>query len=289
MDCGVLYFLSAGGRRGAKHAVQLFVSLATLRDTARWRGSVHICAADDGAVEVAELLAALDDLGATSYERIAFDPDQEKCYAVKTRLDDYAQCQTNLYADADTVWNARFPTEFLPLDNRIHFTQFCGWTFAGNLTKSRIGHWSPEEPVMVARAWSQSWLPSVNTGVFAWRDGCDFFRHWRALCAKAPKRFIGDESAAMCLMGTYGDLYRCFPSKYNWSPIHEKTPQSEAVIIHGHGGKFFSRPQGQKIWLPLFMKYRHENRFGLRDYLGRHRNLREEMERLLLTDLLKER
>lgn len=276
---GILYFLNCGGRRGDKHGLLLFTAIDSLRRIGGYHGQVLICCGNEEAVNTAELVSVRDSRGPTSWEKVDFDPEKAKCYAAKTNMGDWSPFEQTIYTDTDTLWVDGMGDQFWANDKAMVLTQFADWTFSGKKTRGRIAKWREFEPEMVDLALSSqfSHFPSINTGCLSWRHDCKIFEPWKAICEKDPMQFIADESAMMVLMPSFLHDWTWVSSRFNWSPIHDKTPLKDAACCHGHGGKFFSREQGQDVWVPYFLTCYGENRLGIREYLARHSHLMPEL------------
>ncbi len=234
---GVLYFIAANGRRGSLHAIHLRVSVMTLRQNS-WQGPVHLACGDDAGQAVAEELAAEPLAQPLTWSRIAFDPTQERAYSGKTRMQEWSPFATTVYIDADTVFLGNIDPLWAT-DERIVLTQFSTWTSRTRKIIGRIDSWKELVPQMVSLAHAVE-LPAINTGCASFTKQCRFFDIWRQVCAKAPRMFIGDESACQVLIACRKD-WRYVDGRFNASPTYG--PHDDVRIMHFHGAKILKKPE----------------------------------------------
>ena len=264
---GVLYFLSAGGKRGGKHAVQLATSLWSLRESGAWSGAVHLMCADDAASEVGTHLKKADPLLTT--QDVRYDQKRVRCYSAKTWLGDWSPFKLTVYLDADTVVRGDIK-ELWPLHNEIVFTRFCEWS-AGDpksrIINSRIKKWAEYAPATVRMALTMP-RPAINTGVVGFSRDTTFFEPWKNLCARCPKMFLGDETAAQVLLAVEQE-WRCVDSRFNRSGWLESDKADDTRIWHLHGGKVLTS-KCAPLWLPHFRAASAVNYAGINDWYPKY-------------------
>lgn len=259
---GVLYFLSAGGKRGGKHAVQLAVSLWSLRESGAWTGPVHLMTADDAASEVGEHLKKADPLLTT--QDVRYDQKKMRCYSAKTFADDWSPFKRTIYLDCDTIVRGDIK-ELWPLGEEMVFTHYCNWRAADPKSKiinGRIAKWEPHAPLLVRKALTVP-RPAINTGAFGFARDTAFFEHWRGLCAVAPKMFLGDETAAQVLIANFDD-WRIVDSRWNRSPHFEQITE-DTRVIHHHGSKAMTQ-RNSPHFLPYWTQVYRQNFAGVRSW-----------------------
>lgn len=250
MSNGVLFFLAAAGRRGKLHAIHLRVAVMTLRRNS-FAGNIQIMAGDDEAVKVCREIASDKRLSCgpgclVAWSKADFDPTKEKCYAAKTRANEWSPFDQTIYADCDMVFLGSI-YELWPLGNEIVFTKFANWTsLGGKIVHSRIESWKPFAPKDVAAALAID-MPAVNTGIFGFHRNATFFKPWQELCDKDPKHWIGDESAAQVLIASRSD-HRLIDGKYNACPLYG--PIDDIRVAHFHGCKAFRRDSAGDLYRP---------------------------------------
>ena len=262
---GLLFFLVAGGKRGGRHAVMLAVALYSLRQNVSLDIQVHVVAGDEKSAEVCRWLSQDERLHPLSWNYAAFQSAVERCYAAKTRSEEWTPFDDTIFCDADLIFLGSLD-ELWPIDQRICFTQFCDWTtLGGKIIRGRLERWRSQVPVAVEIAMQHD-RPAINTGIFSWRRGCEFFRDWRALSDMDPKRFLGDETSGNLLLSMRDD-WRILDSRWNLS-IHFQEPGPDTRAVHGHGNKFLKGERGPKFWRPWFQAALASNAGGLAEWIG---------------------
>lgn len=241
---GVCYLLI-----GSRHAPLLAVSIHTLRDY--YAGPVAILVGDDEAEKYARLIAQAD--GQTQVIRWQFvGGERGSVYAAKLRMFDLSPFDRTVFLDADTIVAGDF-SALCPRGNRVRITQFADWVTTGKKMSGRIVEWLDTAPLLVARMLHQPY-PAINTGVLSFtKESGAFFRAWSELCHQNI-RFICDEISCQLMFPDYP--HEVLPDRFNWCPLYSRSPQSEAVVIHFHGGfdKLLKKEQYRKLWLPEFQR-----------------------------------
>jgi hypothetical protein len=252
-DSGVLYMLA-----GNKHGPVLAVSIWSLRKTG-YIGPVHIAIGDDKAAEVCQHIAADPRLGPITTAR--WQPPTGKrgtVYLAKTFMYGLSPFERTLFVDADTLVvgdiNPLFEfgqyTAAGPAG--VTLTQFSNWVSDGRKISGRIKSWADVVPDDVKEMQSKAY-PAINTGVLSFDrspGAAAFFADWKSTTEKKVV-FICDELAAQLIFHRHA--VRVLDDRYNASPIHsERAHKSEAVLLHFHGKKHVNRPQGRKLWLPVY-------------------------------------
>ncbi len=232
---GIVFFLAAAGRRGQLHALHLRIAVLTMRDKS-WHGRVRAFAADDEARETCAQIAADSRSGDFDWRSIPFDHANERAYSAKTQVREWSPFRQTIYADCDVTFHGDIEPLW-PHADELVLTQFSTWQSRGRKIKGRIDSWKNEAPDLVAAAHKVE-RPGINTGVFAFSPETKLFGPWRELCLRAPKKFIGDESAIQVLIGTY-EGWRWVDGRFNSSPLFG--PHEDVRIRHYHGCKSFRR------------------------------------------------
>ena len=116
---------------------------------------------------------------------------------------------------------------------------------------------------MVEKAHSVE-LPAINTGVASFTKACKFFPAWRSICAKSPKMWIGDESAAQVLIACRSD-WRCVDGRFNASPTYG--PHEDARIVHFHGMKVLKKPEVRAKFEPYLESAKRDGFAGITEVL----------------------
>lgn len=260
MQDGVIYFLM-----GDKHAVQLVVSLRSLRDF--WQGPVAILCGDDKALSIAEQCASdvrLDPVLAIRFDALERQEGWTRSgrgYMNKAHaLSLLSPFERTVFFDADTLIVGDF-RELWPRDEFVHLTQFCSWTCKDRRIRGRVELWREAMPKEVARAlaWRNGvdkGLPAINTGVMAWtRETKRFLDAWRETTAKNVI-FMADELAAQLIFLDFPHVV--FPHEYNASPIHSRE-LGEVKVWHNHGMKCVVRQNAHRIWWPHYERCLEDN------------------------------
>lgn len=253
---GVLYMLV-----GDKHAVQLAVSLMTLRE--HYDGPIVIVTGDQRAEDIAETIRwNMRDDFTTVFRWDAPTHPRGIQYANKTMMGRLTPFERTVFVDADTMFADTPERFFAKQDRSVYLTQFADWVSTGNKMSGRIREWLEAQPEL-AKAQLESEFPAINTGVISWGPDTEhFFDDWRATTL-TNVRFICDEIAAQLIFPRH-DNVSVLSDKYNRSPIYgiDKDP----VIWHGHGWKFMKHAAGRKVWMPKFAEALRDNFGGLRDW-----------------------
>jgi hypothetical protein len=234
---GVLYLCC-----GSKHGVHLIVSLASLRQY--YTGPVAIaCELSGPGKDVAEACAADPRLGpiivVSNHQMQA--GGKGVSYLTKTLLPKVTPFESTIFIDADTLIVGKFEELWPRTPDEVVLTHFCDWYSRGHKMTGRIKEWQEVEPERVARMLSKDW-PAINTGVVCWgKDTAAFADDWHATSSKR-RVFITDELAAQLIYPDHN--VRVVDWRYNASVVFDigRKETGEASIWHGHGFKFWKRP-----------------------------------------------
>lgn len=247
---------------GSKHAVQLAVSLWTLRR--HYEGPVCVAAGDEFSQRVMGTIAA--DKRAGDLEVLPWKyPSGTKgsAYHAKTRMFDLSPFDATVFFDCDTIFRGPF-AELFPTGERVILTEFAGWVTTGKRMRGRLLAWKEVAPLEVDRS-VQTAYPAVNTGVVAFsRDAEPFMRAWEKMSARRIS-FICDEIAAQLVYPYHP--HTIVGQHLNWSPGYSNTPVDDAVVIHCHGqGNYVRKPKHRDLWLPEFLDAWRENFGSIREW-----------------------
>jgi hypothetical protein len=255
---GVCYLLI-----GRKHAPLLAVSIHSLRN--HYAGPVAILAGDEDAQRYAQLIADDPRAGDVRVVKWQFQGGQRgSVYFAKCKMLDLSPFERSVFLDADTIVQGDF-SGLCPDGATVKLTQFSNWRTDGRRIRGRVMGWRDTAPMLVARAVGSS-FPAINTGVMAFtKDAKPFFQAWGELCSRNIG-FICDElSCQLC----YLDFpHQVLDDRFNWCPVHSRTPVEQAVIVHLHGGanKPYEKPQYRSHWFSALDATTAENFAGISDW-----------------------
>ncbi len=260
---GIIYFVA-----GTKHCVHAIVSVMSLRD--HYKGPVALITEADGAGRrCCEQIAADDRLGPI---KVIADATMKAgghgvSYFCKTLLPRVSPFDVTLFLDADTLVIGSLDEAWPePAGGEVTLTQFADWVSTGGKMRQRILGWQDVEPERVARQLEKPW-PALNTGVVGWsRQSESFTEDWTHTCRKRPC-FMADESAAQLIFPDHP--HRILDDRFNASVIFPRTGEEvltreDVRVLHGHGMKFWKRPQGWRLYGPSYARALRDNYGGIR-------------------------
>lgn len=253
-DRGVLYMLT-----GTDHQEQLVVSVRSLRDY--WDGPVCILAGCEQSERTAKAIAVDSRLGAMV---IRWSPPRGRNagYLAKTSMDLLSPYRSTVFLDADTLVVDKIEGIF-PLENEVTLTTFGTWTTHGRIVRHRLDGWRDVEPELVALALATA-EPALNTGVLGFNDdsaGRNWGVDWRTTTQRRIS-FICDEIAAQLIHRRHN--VTLLDSRYNASVVYCHG-RDDIAVWHGHGGKFFAKDEGWRLWEPWYRRAVAENWAGIAD------------------------
>jgi hypothetical protein len=274
---GVLYFLA-----GSKHCAHAIVSVASLRKF--YDGPVVFATEADGPGRQCAEWIARDDALNIPGGPIVIMPDARlgagghgKSYFSKTFLPKVSPLDATLFLDADTLvvdeLDELWPEEGSP---EVTLTQFVDWVSTGGKMSQRIKPWGESskesgyvpDAQQVERVYVQlrkPW-PAINTGVMAWTQAARAFTdEWHRVTAMRDV-FIVDETACQIIFPEYP--HRVLDDRFNASTVFAPAGQTvegrqNVRIWHGHGGKFWKRPTGWKIYRDHLFEALDQNRANI--------------------------
>lgn len=266
MTRGVIFF-----NAGVKHGVHLAVAVASLRE--HYQGPVVLFTEQQGpGREHCELIAADTRMNPIT---VAAKPELKAgshgvSYYSKTLLPRLSPFEETIFLDADTLVvgdiSELWPD---PSSGEVVLTQFADWVTTGNRIRGRISPWADVEPDRTARMLENKY-PALNTGVMAWsKQSEDFCIDWERT-TKNKMVFMADELAAQIIYLDHP--HRILDDRFNASPVHARKGEDvldrpDVRILHGHGGKFWTKETGRKLWLPHYLRFLADNRANLRGIL----------------------
>lgn len=263
MTRGVVYFLY-----GNKHPVQLVVSLYSLLKV--WDGPVTVLCAHDEFNDTS-LRTAARIKADSQFDQVDTKPcdflksgKRNNGYANKTLLQELSPYESTVFIDADTLVVSRFD-EVFPLANEVVLTEFAQWRSNNGRVATRVGHWKHCAPLEVERQLGKSY-PAINTGVMGFTKQTVFMRPWREMTLRNIS-FICDEIAAQLIFLDYP--HRILDHRWNASVVYSLSDhkvKGDARIWHGHGGKFFRKGSGRRIWRPWYEAALKQNAAQLREW-----------------------
>jgi hypothetical protein len=250
---------------GSKHAANLVVSLASLRE--QYAGPVAIVTEQSGlGREAAGLISADKRLGDTQVicdgsvqsDAVITCRGHGAIHASKTNMPLATPFESTVLLDCDTVV-VRPIDELWPRGDETVLTGFDGMVSNKRPIVSRINAWQPFAPESVARCLSEE-FPHVNTGVLGFCKqpaSQEFSELWRRM-ALLNTKFSDDEIAAQLVMPTC--KVRHEGGRFNCSPTYNPNYMA-AHIWHCHSRMNYRAARGRELWLPRYEA-------ALRDNLG---------------------
>jgi hypothetical protein len=263
-DKGIVYLFS-----GVGFAERLVVSIWSLRR--HYAGPILVMATDDDCEGVVRRLAGLD-VECLRIDKAAYR--RNAAYATKPRLPASSPFERSLFIDGDTIVVGDPSPLFDELAGQVDLviTNFGGWHSQGGRMSKRIKAWrglSPGIDTLVDLQLTRRWS-AINTGVFAWRKGWQYARHWDTITDKGSPRHMADELAMqLCQSMMETASFRVVEDRWNCSPIYGEH-KTEAVIWHFHGNKHLRKDVGRAMWIPAFEAARADNVGGLAEWAGQY-------------------
>lgn len=184
---------------GDKHAVQLVVSLYSLRSF--WRGPVALIVGDDAALNVARLCqldARLGPVQVVTWEAPR-GGGKGLQHANKTYIGELTPFDRTAFLDADTLITGD-PTDLFPRadSDEIRLTRFANWLSNERPVWRRVEGYRKLCPTLVDRAQFQP-LPAINTGTFGISTrATDYLLTWAHYSRTLPI-FMSDELVAQII------------------------------------------------------------------------------------------
>lgn len=261
MSDGFLYNLT-----GDKHAVQLVVSLLSLRH--RHSEPVLIGYGDDAARQVCMRILDDERLRPVSCREVAMAAKarhKAKHHANKSCMEDWTIFGRTIFLDADTLVVGSLDDLWT---DHVTLTQFAGWVTTGRTIGSRLRKFEHLLPDDVRHMTSVE-HPAINTGVLAWGRSADsFHQEWRRVALANPV-FMGDEIAANLIYERHGA--RVLDHRWNYSPLYSPAKRDDGTlevaddvkVWHFHGAKHCNNPAAISVWAPWYDKAVRENVAGL--------------------------
>ena len=264
---GFLFYIAGG-----KHAVQLLVSISSLRRQGHSE-PITIAAGDPEGEEYAYKIRDDDRLGPIAVENITIQTagtkkrGKSRQHCGKSSMAEWSPYDRTIFLDADTLVVAPIG-KLWPFPEEIVLTNFANWVTTGGKLKSRLRKYREALPAKVAMMASLPY-PAINTGVMAWdRNTAHFHRTWSSVClnhlVNGEPVFMGDEIVANLIYPDY--CHRIMSDLWNFSPVYSTEARDGKVpddvkIWHYHGGKHCRKGPAIESWLPAY-DYCVENDFG---------------------------
>ncbi len=263
MTRGVLYMMA-----GRKHAVNLIVSVASLRQ--HYDGPVCIVC-DEEAEECAYRIAAESSLGPCSVIAGHVTTDavvpwrgNGAIHASKTLMPKVSPFSSTIYLDCDTVVVGAFD-ELWPDESigEVVLTGFAGLSSTRKPILARLKNWLAYAPEHAGYAMTHDY-PMVNTGVLAFCKAAHGTTDaWREMTLR--NKAFSDDEVAMQLIVRDHLFIRHAGCRFNAS-VSFNPYEQDVRIWHCHTRMNWRTDKGREVFLPRFIDALAVDLAGIRSF-----------------------
>lgn len=223
MTSGVVYY-----NVGRSCAVRLLVSAHSL--VKHYTGNITILSDGNESHSYCKQIASALNI---NYKEVLLDMDRDQHnypYLVKTRINEIAPYDYNVFIDADTLIVGSISELFN--SSPFTITRMCEWSTQKRTIANRISSWSHLKPELVDKAIKYG--KAINTGVYSFDRNASIFNEWYDLTLANKQSFIPDEVACQLLITVHE--HKLLDCRFNYSCKYG--PNIDDIrIIHFHGRK----------------------------------------------------